>query len=74
MQTGKCIFFSAEKGYGFLAPDNGSADIFVHFTSLDMPGYKKLDKGDEVSFDVELGPKDKPQAANVVVLRKAQVA
>jgi CspA family cold shock protein len=70
MQTGKCIFFSAEKGYGFLSRDN-SPDLFVHHSNLVMDGYRKLDKGDVVEFDEDIGPNNKPQAVNVVVRQKA---
>jgi cold shock CspA family protein len=49
-------------------------DYFCHYSQIIMPGYKRLDAGDEVQFDVEIGPKEKPQATRVTLVRKAQVA
>lgn len=63
---GTVKWFSAEKGYGFIAPDGGGKDIFVHHTAIQMDGYKKLDEGDRVSFDPVKGNKG-PQAEGVVV-------
>ena len=68
MHTGDCIFFNSELGYGFLRRDDGGADLFCHFTALQMSGYKTLKKGDRVQFEIEVGPKEKPQAANVTKL------
>jgi CspA family cold shock protein len=73
MQTGTCVWFDAERGFGFLRKDGDGQDIFCHFSAIECQGYKKLDKGDEVEFEVEIGPKGKPQATGVRVLRKAQV-
>jgi CspA family cold shock protein len=74
MQTGKCTWFKPDLGYGFLTPSDGGADVFCHHTSIQMEGYRQLNQGDEVEFDVEIGPKGKPQATGVRVLRRAQVA
>ena len=65
---GKVIFFSAPKGWGFIQREDGQPDLFVHFSALAMDGYKKLEQGQKVSFDVEQGSKGKPQAANVVIV------
>ena len=64
MKTGTVKWFNAKKGYGFINDEEGK-DIFVHFSALDMPGFKVLEEGDKVEFEVEEGDKG-PQAANVV--------
>lgn len=75
MHTGTVVFFSAEKGYGFIRRDEDGIEFFCHFSQLDMPGYKKLYKGDEVEFEIGTSPQNgKPQAENVRVIRKAEVA
>ena len=58
-------WFSAQKGYGFITPDDGGADVFVHHSSIQMKGYKTLNEGESVEFEVTNGPKGK-QAAEVV--------
>jgi CspA family cold shock protein len=65
--TGTVKWFSAQKGYGFLSPSNGAKDVFVHFTAIQSEGYKQLEEGQAVEFDVVTGKKG-PQAANVVVV------
>ncbi|RKZ04237.1 cold-shock protein [Candidatus Fermentibacteria bacterium] len=67
MAQGKVKWFSNQKAFGFITPDDGSKDVFVHFTAIQDEGYKTLDEGQEVSFDVEEGQKG-PQAQNVVKL------
>ena len=61
--TGTVKWFNAAKGYGFLAQDGG-ADIFVHYTAIQMDGYRTLKEGQKVEFSIEKGPKGL-QAVNV---------
>lgn len=64
MQKGRVKWFNAEKGFGFIERDNGD-DVFVHFSAIAMDGFKTLEEGMQVEFDVVQGAKG-PQAANVV--------
>jgi CspA family cold shock protein len=64
MTTGSVKWFSAEKGFGFITPEDGSADVFVHFSAIVGEGYKELAEGQRVEFDVTQGQKG-PQASNV---------
>jgi CspA family cold shock protein len=64
MAEGTVKWFSNEKGYGFITPDDGSKDLFVHFSSIDGDGYKSLDDGAKVSYESEESPKG-PVATNV---------
>jgi CspA family cold shock protein len=57
MATGIVKWFNNAKGYGFVTPDQGEQDIFVHFSSIDMDGYKTLKEGQKVQFDIQKGPK-----------------
>ncbi|MCH8614143.1 cold-shock protein [Arsenicicoccus dermatophilus] len=68
MATGTVKWFNSEKGFGFIAPDDGSADVFAHYSSIASSGYRSLDEGDKVQYDTEQGPKG-PQASNVSVIR-----
>lgn len=65
--NGTVKWFNEEKGFGFLTPEAGGKDVFVHFRSILGEGFKKLVEGQTVSFDVEEGQKG-PQAANVEVI------
>jgi len=64
MATGTVKWFNDAKGFGFLTPDEGGEDLFVHFSAIDMPGFKTLAEGQRVSFEVIEGPKGK-QASNI---------
>ena len=57
MAQGTVKFFNAGKGYGFIAPDEGGDDVFVHYSVIQQEGFKKLDEGDSVEYEVERGPK-----------------
>ncbi len=65
MATGKVKWFEDKKGFGFITPDGGSKDIFVHHTAIQGSGFKSLTEGQSVSFDIEQSDKG-PRAANVV--------
>jgi CspA family cold shock protein len=65
-QTGVVKFFNGEKGYGFIKPGDGSADIFVHVSALEQAGLHSLDEGQKVSYDIEPDKKGKgPKALNL---------
>ncbi len=66
MAQGSVKWFSDQKGYGFITPDNGK-DVFVHHTAIKGEGFKTLSEGQRVEFDIQEGPKGQ-QAANVVKL------
>lgn len=57
MATGTVKWFNNAKGYGFLTPDQGQQDVFVHFSAIDMDGYKTLKEGQKVQFEITEGPK-----------------
>ena len=67
MAQGTIKWFSDEKGYGFVTPEGGAKDVFVHFSALKGEGFKSLREGERISFDTVAGPKGE-QAANVVKL------
>jgi cold shock protein len=64
MPDGTVKWFSSDKCYGFIEPDEGGDDLFVHYTAIDMSGYRSLEEGQKVTFEVTQGQKG-PQASNV---------
>ncbi len=67
MATGTVKWFNGDKGFGFIAPEDGSADVFAHYTAINAGGFRSLNEGDRVSFDVQQGQRGL-QAANITVL------
>jgi CspA family cold shock protein len=67
MPEGVVKWFSSEKGYGFITPDGGGKDLFVHFSAIGGSGFKSLEEGQRVSFESKEGPKG-PQADAVNVI------
>ena len=66
MNNGTVKWFNAEKGYGFISNDNGGEDVFVHFSAIQADGFKTLNEGQKVDFEIIDGARG-PQAANVKV-------
>ena len=69
MVQGTVKWFNAEKGFGFISNDNGGEDVFVHFTAIISDGFRTLEEGQKVTFDMEPDPKDssKFRATNVKI-------
>ena len=67
-QKGVVKFFNADKGYGFIKPDDGSGDIFVHVTAVEQAGLRALSEGQKIAFEIEPDKKGKgPKAVNIRV-------
>jgi cold shock protein len=67
-QTGIVKFFNSERGYGFLKPDDGGRDVFVHITAVESAGLKSLNEGQRLTFEIEPDKKGKgPKAVNLVI-------
>lgn len=66
MTQGTVKWFNAEKGFGFIVPDDGGADVFVHYSAIDAEGFRTLDENQQVTYEVTQGPKG-PQASVVRV-------
>jgi CspA family cold shock protein len=64
MATGIVKWFNGDKGYGFITPDDGSADVFAHFSAIQSSGYRSLEENQRVEFDITSGQKG-PQAENI---------
>lgn len=64
MATGVVKWFNDQKGYGFITPDEGGKDLFVHYSGIDGEGFKSLEEGSKVTFEAQEGQKG-PQAVNV---------
>ncbi|MDO4769815.1 MAG: cold-shock protein [Brachymonas sp.] len=71
MATGTVKWFSDAKGFGFIEPDEKGADVFAHFSAIQMEGFKTLKQGSRVSYELEDGPKG-PHASNIVAAAPAQ--
>jgi CspA family cold shock protein len=67
MATGTVKWFNAEKGFGFIEQDGGGPDVFAHYSAIATQGYRELQEGQSVSFEVTQGPKG-PQASNILPL------
>ena len=65
MTTGTVKWFNATKGYGFIAPDDGSKDAFVHISAVERAGLSSLSEGQRVSFDLQRGQNGKTSAENL---------
>ena len=66
MATGTVKWFNETKGFGFIAPEDGSKDVFVHYSSIQTEGFRTLQEGQQVNFETEQGPKG-PQATQVTI-------
>lgn len=71
MANGKVKWFNGTKGFGFIAPEEGGADVFVHISALERAGIQNLNEGQRVSFDLEPNNKGKTSAVNLKLLSDA---
>jgi len=69
MSNGTVKWFNAQKGYGFIQPDDGSKDVFVHISAVERSGIGNLQEGQKVSFDLERGQQGKTSAVNLKTAR-----
>lgn len=67
MASGTVKWFNSQKGFGFIAPEHGSKDIFVHISALERAGIQKLDDGQKVTFEIEAGRDGREAAVNLVL-------
>jgi cold shock protein len=67
MATGSVKWFSASKGFGFISPEDGGADLFIHFSNISGNGYRNLEEGQKVEFEAQQGKKGM-EATNVTVI------
>ena len=67
MANGTVKWFNTQKGFGFIAPENGSKDIFVHISALERAGIRQLDDGQTVTFDIESGRDGRESASNLAL-------
>ncbi|KUG59486.1 transcription antiterminator/RNA stability regulator CspE [Kocuria rosea] len=67
MTTGTVKWFNADKGFGFITPEDGSKDVFAHFSAINSGGFRSLEENQRVEFETQDGPKG-PQAANITVI------
>ena len=67
MTTGTVKWFNADKGFGFIAPEDGSEDVFAHFSGINSGGFRSLNEGDKVEFEVQQGDRGL-QATNITVI------
>ena len=68
MKQGKIKFFDSEKAYGFIVPDEGGEDVFIHMNELEKSGYKGISIGTKVSYEPDTNKKGKTQATNIKIL------
>ena len=66
MSSGTVKWFNAQKGYGFIQPDDGSKDVFVHISAVERAGLRGLNDGQKISYDIERGQQGKTSAVNLL--------